>query len=234
MAEPPWNCMLPTLSPSGLRTAQAAVRDADSLLLAVLRNPTKLVLHVSSTAGQHWWVDLATARVTGSPLSVAIESTEAASLRFSVLAQGPGPADAGRAMALDQWVYWLARHTRGDLLYGYSDLHRLSVQRGAASPTHGRDFARLMVALQQPLTVAEAALHTRCEPAMVRRFLNASTVLERVRVHSGSPLSLAAGEAQPAVPPASLPRMAADSADAETARQPGLFSRLLNRLRGRP
>lgn len=223
----------PVAADVAMRVANAAGRDADGLLLALMRTSGQVGLQVSSSLGQQWWLQIQTATVTGTPLAVVVDTST--SPLFALRAQIDAPVEgAGRAMALDQWIYWLARYSRGDDLYGYSDHHVLSVRRGVASATHGRDFARLMVAYGTPMTVAEAAERTRIEIESVRRFINASTVLHRIRVHGAAPslpLGVAVrGESRAAPAPAS--GQAAGPSAPELPRS--LFARLLDRLRGRP
>lgn len=232
---PATSFVTPVAADVAKRVANTAGRDADGLLLALLRTSGQVGLQVSSSLGQQWWLQMETAIVTGTPLAVVVDTSTPP--LFALRAQIDAPVDGtGRAMALDQWIYWLARFSRGDDLYGYSDNHVLSVRRGVASATHGRDFARLMVAYGSPMTVPEAAERTRTDITSVRRFLNASTVLHRVRVHGSAP----------STPPVVAPRVESleatapvtgtgpAAAPAMSAPPRGLFARLLDRLRGRP
>lgn len=155
-------------------------RDADGLLQTLLRSNRGLPLAISSSRGDAWLVSLDPPMVSGSPLHTDAAGPEMA-LCFSVRA-GTRRTPATRPMALDQWVYWLARHAAGERLYAHRDDQMLSVKRCAASPVIGRAFAKLMVAYGQPMTVAQAAARTHLDHSMVRRFINASAVLRRVRI----------------------------------------------------
>lgn len=214
-------------------------RDADGLLQTLLRSNRALPLAISSSRGDHWLVSLDPPMVSGSPLHMDPAGAEVA-LCFAVRA-GSRLTPAARVIALDQWVYWLARHAAGERLYAHRDDQMLSIRRCAASPFIGREFAKLMVAYGHPMTVAQAAARTHVDPGVVRRFINASAVLRRVRIEDPAPIH-PNGDWQSAGSPGQSPGQslgqspggpAGGPPSANASAQPGesLFGRLLRRLR---
>ena len=183
--------------------------------------------YVQAGNGLAWRVDPLGGKVLGHALS-SETPLDSASL-LTVVPRVTQPAGQVRELPYDQWVYWLARGARGESLLESADAGTVSVLRGVASPSHGRDFARLVVAYGRPLDVAQAVQLTRLPVAVVHSFLNASRVLGRVRRYA---TGTAAGAARGGDATSAVERLPASAAVTAANRTHGLFSRLLGRLRG--
>lgn len=201
----------------------AARLRVDALLQRLAAGPVA-AFFVQAGNGLAWRVDPLLGKVLGHSLSS--ETPLAGDSLLTVVPRPTQPAGQVRELPYDQWVYWLARAASGEHLLDPTDAGLVSVLRGVASPSHGRDFARLVVAYGRPLELSQAIQLTRLPARVVHGFLNASRVLGRVRRYGAS----AASAARPEETAAAGPAVAAPAA--AVVRTHGLFSRLLGRLRG--
>lgn len=153
---------------------------ADELLATLLKLPPHLGVRVEADDGRVWWLHPQSGAVRGAAIDA--RTGDAPELRFRALIQPCAPL-LGTPIALDEWVGWLSLQTSGNELLGYADSHFLCVQGSVVRPGLGSEHARLALAFRRPRNVAQAALRCACTPNAVRRFINGSTLLDRVTAH---------------------------------------------------
>lgn len=169
--------------------------------------------------GLGWWCRPGSEEVYGTPLGQLGAPNPDSPLRFMLDESEDMPAAPGVRLSYEQWVYAIAQHSDGAALMEHDDQRALVLERSVAVAANNRDFARLSALFLRPVNVSEAARLARVSAETVRRFLNASMVIGRLRTAEmpASAKSVAVDSAEPVVRAASKPA-------------PGLFSRLFKRL----
>lgn len=193
---------------------------ASEVLRWLSRNRSAPLVHLRVVGMGVWWCGLCSEEVYGTPLGPLGSPNPDSPLHFLLDASLERmPAAPGVRLSFEQWVYAIAQHSDGKELLDHDDHRLLVLDRSVAVMANNRDFARLSALFLRPLSVVDAARLGRIAPESVRRFLNASLVIGRVRAIDRSTT------AKPA--PIDHEQPAAESAPKPA---PGLFSRLFKRL----
>lgn len=200
--------------------------DADALLEslgAVAASGQRVVAECSDR--RRWLIDLAQRSVTGEVVEITHPPVERT---WSLHPAESWSGELGPVVALELWLYWLAKGCRGTQLLRFDDATRLQLGRAAIAAMAGREFVRLTVIFQRGASVHEACAVTGLLPGVVRSFLNVNSLLDNLRALTPTVAVTPVTTAAPA-PAARVQSIPSERRPA--APQPkGLFARLLSRL----
>lgn len=204
--------------PAGARQV-ARTLSAGEVLRWLRANRSVRLVHLQ-VVGLGWWCRPGSEEVYGTPLGQLGAPNPDSPLRILLdTSADEMPAAAGVRLSYEQWVYAIAQHSDGAALMEHDDQRALVLERSVAVAANNRDFARLSALFLRPVNVIEAARLGRVTTETVRRFLNASIVIGRLRAAEAPacPKPVTVDIEHAAVKPTAKPAT-------------GLFSRLFKRL----